>query len=88
MSKTQNEAILAHLKRGFSLTSMEALNLFGCFRLAARISDLKDTGVDIRDDYETKNGKTYKVYWIHKPKPAPDIFLSEDAVRQHEGAKV
>ena len=87
MSKTQNETILQYLKQGHELTSLDALNLFGCFRLAARISDLKDSGIDIRDDFVTKNGKSYKKYWIHKPKPAPDMFFSEDAIRQHEWAK-
>ena len=38
---TQCNRILAHLRKGFTLTSLEALNLFGCFRLASRIHDLR-----------------------------------------------
>lgn len=32
-SGTQKERILDYLMEGHSLTSLEALNLFGCFRL-------------------------------------------------------
>jgi hypothetical protein len=45
--KTQNEQILNYLKTGHSLTAMDALKLFGCFRLAARIADLKEMGQKI-----------------------------------------
>lgn len=43
--RTQNEMILKHLKthkRG--LTAMQALDKFGCMRLASRISDLRKIG--------------------------------------------
>lgn len=43
-ANTQREKILAHLKSGKTITAMEALNQFGCFRLAARIKELKDKG--------------------------------------------
>ena len=46
--RTQNEMILKHLqthKRG--ITAMQALNKFGCMRLASRISDLRRMGYDI-----------------------------------------
>lgn len=38
---TQTDAILAALRRGAPLTPADALRLFGCFRLAARISDAR-----------------------------------------------
>ena len=40
----QNQAILRFLKSGNSLTALRALELFRCFRLAARINDLKESG--------------------------------------------
>ena len=43
--RTQNEKILKYLqthKRG--LTAMQALEKFGCMRLASRISDLRKVG--------------------------------------------
>lgn len=41
---SQNEQILAALKRGRALTPLEALNEFGCFRLAARVDELRQQG--------------------------------------------
>lgn len=61
----QNSRILAHLKDGRSLTPIEALNLFGCFRLAARIHDLKKAGNEIVcEEVETENGKRVASYRI------------------------
>jgi len=42
--ETQNEAILSYLKKGMSLTPMDALNFYGTFRLAARVYELKQDG--------------------------------------------
>lgn len=47
MSDTQSASILAHLRGGNSITPIEALNKFGCFRLGARIYDLKCAGHNI-----------------------------------------
>ena len=44
---TQNERILQHLKEFGSITSLEAMNWYGCYRLASRIADLKKDGVNI-----------------------------------------
>lgn len=38
---SQNGMILALLRDGKSITPLEALNMFGCMRLASRISDIK-----------------------------------------------
>lgn len=40
-SESQNKQILAHLRQGKTITSLEALNLFHCLRLASRICDIK-----------------------------------------------
>ena len=42
-----NEKILKYLQKGKSITPMEALEKFGCFRLSARIWELKKEGHDI-----------------------------------------
>tara|TARA_Y100001978_G_scaffold196821_1_gene206804 strand:- start:331 stop:471 length:141 start_codon:yes stop_codon:yes gene_type:complete len=43
---------------------MEALISFGCFRLAARIKNLKDSGMTIEKEMkQDENGKRYAVYW-------------------------
>lgn len=46
-SQSQCKMIAAWLMQGKSITSMEALNLFGCARLASRINDLKNRGMNI-----------------------------------------
>ena len=43
----QNDQILEYLKQGHTLTALEALQKFGSFRLASRISDLKRSGYKI-----------------------------------------
>lgn len=45
---TQEELIQDHLERGHKITPLDALNKFGCFRLGARIYDLKQKGLDIK----------------------------------------
>lgn len=45
---SQNVAIAKHFEAGGTLTALRALKLFGCFRLAARVGELKKTGMDIR----------------------------------------
>jgi len=47
MSASKKARILKHLKSGKSLTAMQALKLFGCARLAARIGELKEEGHNI-----------------------------------------
>ena len=42
----QNAMVLEHLRKG-PITSIEALMLYGCFRLAARIWDLRQMGHEI-----------------------------------------
>ena len=44
---SQNKQIAAYLNKGRKLTTIDALNKFGCFRLAARISDLRNNGMSI-----------------------------------------
>lgn len=49
MSKSQCKAIADHLaKPGARLTSLDALRMFGCFRAAARVEELRKQGMDIK----------------------------------------
>lgn len=43
----QRRLILEHLIRMGSITAMEAVEEYGCYRLSARIADLRDMGVEI-----------------------------------------
>ena len=59
---TQNQQIKSYLEKGKSITPIQALNKFGCFRLAARISDLRNDGLNIATKIVTKDGKTFASY--------------------------
>ena len=64
MSETasQNQAILQHLQSGHALTHIDALRLFGCARLAARINDLRMRGAQIVTDTVIEGGKRFARY--------------------------
>ena len=66
MISKQNEMILGHMLEGKSITPIDALNNYGCFRLSARIYDLKREGYPIKSDYVAvgKDKKRVKVYWM------------------------
>jgi len=54
----QKDMVLGYLQKGKSLTPLEALEKFGCFRLAARVHDLRNAGHNIvASVYETSSGK-------------------------------
>ena len=44
MAMTQCDRILRHLKDHGTITQAQAMQEYGCLRLAARISDLKNRG--------------------------------------------
>lgn len=44
---TQKSVILAHLKRFGSIEPLTALREYGCYRLGARIADLRHDGYNI-----------------------------------------
>lgn len=61
---TQSDAILMHLCRGDNLTALDAVHLFDCMRLGARIKDLRDEGHKINSTTESKGRKHWAVYWM------------------------
>ena len=50
MKTNQRMKILKHLKCGLSITPVDALERYKCFRLAARISELREDGYQITTD--------------------------------------
>lgn len=56
---SQSNAILHYLQDGNGITPMDALNLCGCFRLSARIADLKKRGYDIVTEKVKVDGGKY-----------------------------
>jgi hypothetical protein len=45
---SQEKMILEHLQDGYSISPIEALNDYGCFRLGARIHQLRLQGYNIK----------------------------------------
>ena len=57
MKKTQKQQIREYLENNGKLTSLAALNFWGCFRLASRINDLRREGMDIKTEIVTTSNK-------------------------------
>jgi len=51
--RTQAQQILEHMENVGPITPLDALRLFGCFRLSARIKDLRDKGHIINTVHKT-----------------------------------
>lgn len=72
MYKSQNDMIQEHLAMFKRITKRQALQLYSCDRLAARISDLRhDRGLKIRTVRKHKKNKfgkvvTYVVYELEE----------------------
>ena len=65
-SSSQNTAIAKFLEEGNTITSLLALKLFGCMRLASRISDLRMRGYNIQVSTITlPNGKRVAEYKLN-----------------------
>ena len=62
--ESQSYQIREYLLQGNSITAMEALRLFGCFRLSGRIYDLRKEGTNISSTIIKINGKRVAEYSI------------------------
>ena len=72
---SQNAMILNFLESGESLTPIEALEKFQCFRLAARMNDLRKKGYVIQTEIlKDNNGKSYASYSIPKDQKQGELF--------------
>ena len=63
---SQNACIAIWLKHGNSITPLEALQKFGCFRLGARIADLRKAGYNIETKMVEQNGKRFAQYRLNR----------------------
>ena len=63
---TQCHDIMRWLVFNGSITAIEAMNELGVMRLAARVSDLRDMGINITTLTEKKNGKHYAKYVLER----------------------
>ena len=60
--RSQSDLILEHMKKGLSITPMEALDLCGCWALSSRISDLRREGHGIVSQIVERDGKRFAKY--------------------------
>ena len=79
----QNLRILQHLQAGETLTQIDALGLFGCFRLASRVNDLRQAGWNIQTTIIKEDGKRYAKY--HLPSQATGLG-DRDGETYHDNA--
>jgi hypothetical protein len=63
---SQTALIKGWLLNGRSITQLDALNMFGCFRLSARIANLREEGFDIVTDMVNVNDKRIAKYYLNK----------------------
>lgn len=63
---SQCNSILAYLQKGNKITPIEALNKFDCFRLSARIAELRKDGYAIKTEIIRKGNKRFAEYSIEK----------------------
>ncbi len=63
---SQRMEILADLKRGKSITALDALRDYGCFRLAARIQEIRESGHDVEMEFEPHNGGKHARYFLKR----------------------
>ena len=71
MANNHCDLIMQHMKKQGSITAKEAADEYGCMRLAARISDLRDRGVAIKSEIvkgKNRYGQTthYAVYSLEE----------------------
>lgn len=71
-TKTQRENILRHLEERGRITPLDALNLYGCFRLAPRIHELRAEGHDIETAMVSRDDSSYAEYSMEKKKAGRD----------------
>ena len=64
----QNAVILKYLRAGNAITGLDALNLFNCFRLAARVHDLRGKGFIIDSVMVNRAGKNVALYSLKSKK--------------------
>lgn len=83
--KTQEQMILNHLKIG-PITPLEALNRYGCMRLAAVIFNLKSDGHNIHSGTARgANGKKWAVYrLLGSPKSCAQINETLENMKRWE----
>ena len=75
--KTQKQLIKEYLQSGRSITPIEALEMFGSFRLGAIIFTLREEGMPIKTEFVTNRYKTkFAKYTLEQPVPVSYTHLT------------
>lgn len=77
---TQCERILRHLRDYGSITQAEAMTEYGCYRLGARIFDLKNQGYEITGATECVENRYGETCYIKRYRLAEGGTSRESAV--------
>lgn len=78
--QTDREAVLQYLKQHKTITPMEALNAFGCYRLGARIYDLRRDGYCIDTEIvhdRDRFGEVAKFARYHLREESEDVLMGQ-----------
>ena len=71
---SQTDAVLSWLKGGASLNPMEALEYMNCFRLGARIHNLREAGYRIETKMVYRGRRHWAEYSLAKDETPPHIL--------------
>jgi hypothetical protein len=66
---SQEQQLIRHLKSGKSINPMQALNMYGIFRLAARVHDLQCKGYLVNTTMVKRQGKRFAQYSLSPNNP-------------------
>jgi len=61
---SQGEQILQHMRIHRAIDPITALKKYSCFRLAARIKDLRNDGHNVKTHKVKQDNKTFAVYTL------------------------
>jgi hypothetical protein len=64
--KSQKQNILEYMETGVPISAITAINRWSCFRLAARIHDLRRDGHKVRTHIEQIGRAKYAIYSLAK----------------------
>lgn len=73
--ESQNKLIIADLLTGVRLTSMDALNRYGCARLASRINQIKNMGFDVKKETIVLPNKKHVARYFIEPEVKPKVLV-------------
>jgi hypothetical protein len=63
---SQRQKILKDLDAGYKLTQADAARLYGCWRLSARIHELREQGHPVKTEFIKRNDATFACYYMDK----------------------